>query len=281
MSLSDILTRAPPPKGERIWYGLDRLQFAELRFPRGEGPFPLLFVVHGGWWLSEYDLVHIGHLCAKLTSRGIVTCSIEYRRVGDPGGGWPGTFLDVSNAIEYFKNRMANDDRIDTKRAAVIGHSAGGHLALWLGGKRRVPKDSILYTDQNPWLVAVVSLAGVADLSAAWNLRLGDDAVGKLIGGGPDQYPERYIAGSPVELLPMGVKQVLIHGRVDDRVPISLSERFVERARTVGDHPSFIALDGIGHFEVIDPESRAWSAVERTTLELLKDNTKSHTTDKT
>jgi acetyl esterase/lipase len=267
--MGDILTRVPPARGERVHYGVDPLQFAELRFPSGKGPFPLLFVVHGGWWLSANDLNHIGHLCAKLTSCGLVTCSLEYRRIGDAGGGWPGTFLDVANAIEHFKDVLTKDSRVETKRAAVIGHSAGGHLALWLGAKHRVPKSSALYTGQKQWLIATISLAGIADLRTAWELRLGDGAVGKLIGGNPDRYPERYAEASPFELLPTGLKQVLIHGRSDESVPISQSERFVRRAKLAGDESSLIALDGIGHFELIDPESRAWDAVAHSTLKAL------------
>jgi acetyl esterase/lipase len=267
--MSDILTRVPPAKGKRVQYGSDSLQFAELRFPSGKGSFPLLFVIHGGWWLSANDLNHIGHLCAKFTSYGVVTCSLEYRRIGDAGGGWPGTFLDVANAIEYFKDRLTRDVRVDTKRITVIGHSAGGHLALWLGAKHRVPKSSALFTGRSQWLIAAISLAGVADLHTAWELRLGDGAVGKLMGGGPDQYPERYAEASPLELLPMGLKQVLIHGRADENVPISQSERFAERAKVAGDETSLVTLEGIGHFELIDPESRAWDAVAHSTLTTL------------
>jgi len=267
--MSDILTRAPPAKGKRVHYGPGPLQFAELRFPSGSGPFPLLFVIHGGWWLSEYDLSHIGHLCVKFTSYAIVTCSIEYRRIGDAGGGWPGTFLDVANAIEYFKDRLSRDARVDIKRAGVLGHSAGGHLALWLGGKHRIPKSSALHTDERQWLIAAISLAGVADLATAWRLNLGDGAVGKLVGGSPDQYPRRYQEASPLKLLPMGLKQVLIHGRADDRVPISQSERFDMEAKVTGDDSSLFSLDGVGHFEIIDPESSAWNTVASSTLAAL------------
>jgi dipeptidyl aminopeptidase/acylaminoacyl peptidase len=177
--------------------------------------------------------------------------------------------LDVANAISYFKAKLTCDVRVDIERAAVIGHSAGGHLALWLGGKHRIPKSSAVYANQNQWLTAVISLAGVADLSTAWKLALGDGAVDKLIGGSPDQYPERYAEASPIELLPMGLKQILIHGRGDESVPISQSERFIQRAKAAGDEPSLIALDGIGHFELIDPESRAWDAVAGSTLAAL------------
>ena len=267
--MSDILHRVPPRRGKMVQYGGDPNQFAELRFPLGEGPFPLLFVIHGGFWSAAYDLQHISPLCAELTSYGIVTCNLEYRRVGQDGGGWPGTLLDVANGAEYLKQLMTQDRRVDTRRSAVIGHSAGGHLALWLAGKHRLPKGSVLHGNQKPWLTAVISLAGISDLSHAWDLRLGSGAVNRLIGGSPAQYPERYSEASPIELLPMGVRQILIHGREDDVVPISQSEHFVRVAGTVGDNASLLPLDKTGHFELIDPQAEAWDEVAESTLEVL------------
>jgi acetyl esterase/lipase len=267
--VSDILDRISPPRGKVIYYGRDSQQFAELRFPSGEGPFPLLFVIHGGFWLAAYDLQHISHLCVELTSRGIATCNIEYRRVGQEGGGWPGTFLDVAEAVEYFGKWMSRERKVDMTRAAVMGHSAGGHLALWLGGRHRLPKTSVLYGDQKPWLIPVISLAGVSDLRTAWSLHLGSGAVERLIGGSPDRYPERYSEASPIELLPMGLRLILIHGLEDDRVPIVQSERFIQSAKAAGDKASLISLDGVGHFELIDPESKAWDAVAGSVFEVL------------
>jgi acetyl esterase/lipase len=253
-----------------LQYGRDSNQFAELQFPLGEGPFPLLFVIHGGFWLATYDLQHISPLCSELTSCGIVTCSLEYRRIGQEGGGWPGTFLDVVNGTEYFRQLLIQDRRVDMGRAAVMGHSAGGHLALWLGGSHRLQKSSALYVDQKPWLIAVISLAGVADLRNAWDLRLGSRAVDRLIGGSPNQYPQRYSEASPIEIIPMGLRQVLIHGREDETVPIIQSERFVQRAHDSGDKASLVPLDRVGHFELIDPKSEAWDAVAGSALEVLE-----------
>ncbi len=268
--MSDILLRVPPADGERVRYGDDVLQFGELRYPKGAGPFPLVFVIHGGFWSDAYDLTHIGHLCENLTSHGVVTCSLEYRRVGNTGGGWPGTLLDIANGIEFFRNRLLKDSRVDLSRAAALGHSAGGHLAFWLGGRRNIPEDSTLHTKQKTWLTAVISLAGVVDLRAAWDLRLGSGAVGRLIGGSPDKFPERYKAASPIELLPMKLKQVLIHGIQDEIVPISQSESFVHEARDANDTPTLVPLDGVGHFELIDPKSRAWDSVLQATIEALQ-----------
>jgi acetyl esterase/lipase len=267
--LSSILNRTPPPFDLRIRYGNDPSQFADLRFPKGNGPFPLLFVVHGGFWQSVYDLSHIGHLCAAFTSNGIITCNIEYRRIGNVGGGWPGTFQDISLATRNILETMSPDPRFDHRRTAIIGHSAGGHLALWLAGSHRISKDSPLYTDQKLAFTSTVSLAGVSDLRLAWRQKLGHGIVSRFMGGTPHEHPDRYDSGSPIELLPTGARQVLVHGKADDIVPVSESEAFVEKAEMLGDRPTLVKLDSIGHFELIDPESEAWPTVANTVLPLL------------
>ena len=255
------MERPPPPFDKRVQYGRDPQHFAELRLPDGRGPFPFLFVVHGGFWQSAYDLSYIAHLCAALTSKGIITCNLEYRRLGNPGGGWPGTFQDISFATDHILETIFSDPRVDASRTAVLGHSAGGHLALWLVSRHRISKSSPLHCAQKSHLGGAVSLAGVCDLRRAFQQRLGNGVVARLIGGTPDQYPDRYDAGSPIELLPTGTRQVLVHGTADNVVPVSQSENFVERAEQVGEHSTLVKLDGVGHFEVIDPESDAWSAV--------------------
>jgi acetyl esterase/lipase len=268
--LSDILDRSPPAFDERIHYGSDPNQIAEFRFPDGKGPFPLLFVVHGGFWQSLYDLAHIGHLCAAFTSQGIITCNIEYRRIGNPGGGWPGTFQDISLATRSILKTRSSDSRFDLTHTAIIGHSAGGHLALWLVGSHRVSRDSPLYHNQKLAIASAISLGGVTDLRLAWQQKLGHGIVNRLMGGTPDEHPDRYDAGSPIQLLPMGARQVLIHGANDDIVPVSQSEAFVQRAEKLGDRSTLVKLDGTGHFELIDPESRTWPIVSNAVLSLLK-----------
>ncbi len=269
-TLSGILDRAPPPPFDlRISYGSDPSQFAELRFPIGKGPFPLLFVVHGGFWQSVYDLSHIGHLCAAFTSTGVITCSIEYRRIGNPGGGWPGTFQDISLASSNILQDLSNDSRFDQTRTVIIGHSAGGHLALWLVGSHRISKGSPLHSDLRQAIPSAVSLAGVSDLRLAWKQKLGHGIVTRLIGGTPEEHPDRYDAGSPIELLPTGARQILVHGTADDTVPFSQSEAYVEKAEKLGDRPTLVRLQGIGHYEMIDPESEAWPTVAEAVMSLL------------
>jgi acetyl esterase/lipase len=250
-------------------YGDDPNQFAELRFPKGEGPFPLLFVVHGGFWQAEYTLSHIGHLCAAFTSEGIIACNIEYRRIGNPGGGWPGTFQDIRLAVRNILKALSDDSRFDRGRTAIIGHSAGGHLALWLVGNHRISKGSPLHNDEEQQIRRAISLAGVSDLRSAWKKKLGHGTVTRLMGGTPDEHPDRYDAGSPIELLPTGARHVLVHGTADNTVPLSQSEAFIERAEKLGDRPTLVKLDGIGHYELIDPESEAWPRVARAVLSLL------------
>lgn len=267
--LSDILERTPPPFDERIRYGSDPNQFADLRFPTAKGPCPLLFVVHGGFWQSRYDLTHIGHLCAAFTSQGIITCNIEYRRIGNPGGGWPGTFQDISLATGNIVQRTSSDPRFDHARSAILGHSAGGHLALWLAGSHRIIRGSPLHVDRKQAITKAISLAGVSDLRLAWRQKLGHGIVTRLMGGTPDDYPDRYEAGSPIELLPTGISQALVHGADDDIVPVSQSEAYVEKAEKLGDWPTLVKLAGVGHFELIHPESEAWPRVGRAVLSLL------------
>jgi acetyl esterase/lipase len=220
----DILTDPPPPAAEaRLAYGPEPLQFGDLRLPKGDVP-PLAVVIHGGYWKANYNLIHTGHMSCALTAVGIATWNVEYRSLGDPGGGWPGTGDDVARAVEFVAELP-----VDHTRVVLVGHSAGGQLALWSAKRAQLP---------------VVALAPVSDVreSAA---RTGPD-------GAPARFmPEEHFAeGSPLELLPLGVPQIVIHGTEDDGVPYAMSERYVEAA---GNEAELVTLEGSGHFEPIDP----------------------------
>lgn len=244
-----ILERTPPPANRRIAYGAGQSQFGDLRVPQGSGPFPLAIVIHGGFWRAQYDLLHIGHLCAALTELGIATWSLEYRRVGEPGGGWPGTFDDVLAGTAYAPNLPA---KLDFTRVLTIGHSAGGHLALWLA------------TQSLPFaLRAALSLAGVSDLVMAAQLNLGNGAAQALLGGNSDEVEERYVQASPRARLPLGVPHTLIHGVHDSIVPVAMSRDYVAAA---GTEATLREVADAAHFELIDPQSRAWSTVKDVVL---------------
>jgi acetyl esterase/lipase len=256
----EILDRAAPEDARRIAYGKDMNQFGELRLPSAEGPWPLAICLHGGFWRARYDLVHLGHLCAALAAAGIATWNVEYRRVGHEGGGWPETFLDVGRCTDYVRE-LAREYPLDLRRVVTVGHSAGGHLALWVAGRGRIPAGSEIASADPLSLHGAVSLAGVVDLTRAHALGLSADATGDFLGGSPEGAPDRYAAASPRALLPLGVPQLLVHGTVDDSVPFELSEGYVEAARAAGDEATLLALPGTGHFEVIDPLSAEWPAI--------------------
>jgi acetyl esterase/lipase len=249
-------------------YGKEPLQYGELRIPKGPGPHPVAVIIHGGCWLAKYNLDHIGNVCAALTRAGVATWSLEYRRVGDPGGGWPGTFQDIARGTDHLR-ALARLHHLDVERVVAVGHSAGGQLALWLGARGRLPKDSPLYTSDPLPLRGVVSLAGVTDLRK-FRQECGD-VVGQLLGGAPESLIEsRYALTSPIEMLPFGVAQRLIHGDRDQEVSLKLVQDYEAAAKKKGDDAELIVLEGAGHFELIAPPSSAWPVVQRTVLSVLK-----------
>ncbi|HET7871263.1 MAG TPA: alpha/beta hydrolase [Terriglobales bacterium] len=250
MSNEDILSRKPPEPDLTMAYGRDENQFVHIRLPQGKGPHPVVFFVHGGYWRAKYDLVHAGHLCAALKQAGIATWNIEYRRVGNPGGGWPGTFEDLRSALRMLTMNQANDtlQQLDLKRLCVAGHSAGGQLALALAA-------------YEPNVTRVLSLAGVLDLRRGYELHLSNDAVAGFLGGPPNQVPEHYREASPCELK-VRAEQVLVHGDADDSVPYEFSRSYAEQKKRAGERVELITLPKIGHFEIIDPSSGVWNKVQ-------------------
>ncbi|HEV2114231.1 MAG TPA: alpha/beta hydrolase, partial [Terriglobales bacterium] len=249
-----ILSLAPPVADERIAYGKGASQFGDLRLPRGKGPFPLAVNIHGGFWRARYDLAHSGHLCAALTKAGVATWNLEYRRVGQTGGGWPGTLQDVAAGFR-FADKLAPQYKLDRSRVVLIGHSAGGQLALCLAARASR-------------LRAVVALAPVCDLRRAWELKLGNGAVGDFLGGSPEEVPEHYLEASPMELA-ITVSQRIIHGAEDEVVPIELSRSYEKRKTERKEDVRLLEIAGAGHFELIDPRTAAWRKVESTVVGLL------------
>ena len=240
----DILTRRPPPADARIPYGEDRNQFADLRVPKGKGPHPVLIFIHGGYWYPEYDLTHAGHLCAAVTQAGMATWSLEYRRVGQRGGGFPGTMNDIRSGALHL-NKIADGRGLDLSHIVIAGHSAGGQLALWLAAQNAIPAER------------VVALAAVSDLRRAYELKLGGGIVERYLGGSPERVPDRYKSSSPMELLPIAVPQRVIHGEKDDIVPFEMSRDFAQASKNA----KLIAIPNAGHFDLIDPRSAAWPMV--------------------
>jgi acetyl esterase/lipase len=264
----EILDQPAPPADERLHYGPDALQFGDLRLPPGPGPHPVAIVIHGGFWRARYNLDHIGHLCAALTRVGIATWSLEYRRVGNAGGGWPGTLLDAAMGADYV-HELAGKHHLDVTKVASIGHSAGGQLALWLAARKKIPAADALATTSPVALRGAVSLAGVVDLRRGWELKLGDGAVAEFMGGPPDKLASRCIKASTIEMVPLGVKVRLLHGTEDSVVPIDISNNYQKSASRAGDDALMWVLGGADHFAVIDPRSEHWGKVEATVRGLL------------
>jgi acetyl esterase/lipase len=256
LAAQSILEIPAAPPGSHIAYGSDEFQFGELYLPEGNGPHPLAIVIHGGYWRARYDLRHIGHFCVGLAKSGIAAWSLEYRRIGNPGGGFPGTLDDVRAGAVHLE-KIAKEWSLDMRRVVATGHSAGGHLALWLAKQGVVP------------LKGVVPLAPVPDLRRAWELKLSSNVVEEFLGGSPEGVPERYRAASPMEMLPLGVRQRAIHGNRDDVVPVSMTRAYVAAARRSGDDCTLTEPAGAGHFELIDPRTAAWAQVRDTIIGLL------------
>lgn len=246
MNPEDILTRPPAPYDARLKYGADANQFGDLRLPSGKSSQGLAVMVHGGFWRAKYDLNHASHLCAALAGAGMASFSLEYRRVGDQGGGWPGSFEDIRNGFRFIQ-QYSRAQGI-ARRVIAIGHSAGGQLALCLAARE-------------PSLHGVVSLAGVLDLQRAFELHLSNDAVVEFMGGTPDRVPEHFREANPMALSIPLVRQALIHGIEDDIIPIDFSRRYAVKKKRRHENVRLIEIPSAGHFELIDPESKAWETV--------------------
>jgi acetyl esterase/lipase len=266
-SSRSILTRPVPPADHRIAYGKDQNEFGELRLPKGPGPHPVAIIIHGGCWLAEYGLSYMGHLSANLTEAGVATWSIEYRRVGNEGGGWPGTFEDAALATDYVRT-LAKTYPLDLNRVVAVGHSAGGHLVLWLAARHRLPKDHSLYSANPLALSGVVPLAGITDLRQTGTAC--DANIDQLMGGSAGDQAARYSLASPIELLPMGAKQIIVHGEIDNLVPQKMARDYTEAAKKKGDDAKLVIIEKAGHFEIVDPMSTAWPVVKNEVLGLLK-----------
>lgn len=266
--LSRLLSNKPKRRPIRVSYGSDRLQFGDLWLPDRPGPHPVAIVVHGGFWFNAYDLELMTPMSNAFAEAGIAAWNIEYRRIGDYGGGWPGTLLDTALAAEYV-SILASEHDLDLRRVVTIGHSAGGHLALWFASRGKIPAGDTLFTGKPLPLRAAISLAGVSDLRRGWEMGLGGGAVEKLIGGTRDEMLARFATSSPAELLPLGVKQILIHGTADDRVPYEISQSYQSLAASRGDDATLITLPDAGHFGVIDPTSKEFAIVLESVIRTL------------
>ncbi len=248
-------------RGRAHRYGLDRSQRADLHLPKGPGPHPVMITIHGGSWQARYGKIVMRGLAGDLVRRGWAVWNIEYRRLGN-GGGWPATFEDVAAAIDYLAE--LKDSRLDLGRVTLLGHSAGGHLALWAAGRAKLPSAApdAFAGPSRVQPMRVISQAGVADLTGAYD-RWRGGAVRTLMGGSPDEVPERYDIGDPVRLLPLDIPALIVHGVHDETVSIKLSRSYTDAAHTAGGEVELVEIEGEAgsHRAHIDPRGEAWAAV--------------------
>jgi len=245
--------RTPAPRGPRRLeesYGPGAGEWWEPAAPPGR--LPTVVLVHGGYWRAGYDRSLEDAVAADLAGRGFLCWNLDYRSSAEP---WPATLGDVAAGYDWLA-RGALADRVDPARVAVVGHSAGGHLALWLASRGRLPAGAPGAGQPGPRPALVVAQAPVALLAEAARRGLGSGAAAALTGGAPAAVPERYRVADPVALLPTGVPSVLVHGEADDIVPLSQSEGYVAAAVAAGDRSRLVHVPG-GHFEHLDPSSVA------------------------
>ncbi len=270
MTDGDVLDRPAPPPDLSLTYGPLPEHVVDVRLPSLSEPAPLVVVVHGGFWKKAYDRAHAGPQSVALAGAGYVVATVEYRRVGLLGSGWPATFDDVASMADTVVDLVsaAVPGRVDPARVCFVGHSAGGHLVAWLAARHRLPSHSPWHTE-TPLAAAVVPLAGVLDLTVADRLGLGGNAARSLLGGPPQRHPERWAAADPAQLLPTGVRTVLLHGTADRAVPVEVATSFADAARAAGDVAVLHELPGVGHYALIDPLAPAWPHVLAAVSEAL------------
>ncbi len=259
MKWPDLLTRTRPEPTATITYGSDSLQVADLWLPDGRGPHPTVLMVHGGCWQTEIaDRTIMNWIANDLRRRGIAVWNIDYRGVDRPGGGYPGTFLDAASAADALRVHAARY-RLDLSRLTAVGHSAGGHLAMWLAARPRLARSSALRTGTPIPIRTVVSLGGLPDLEQAARppgSGCGTEVIGKISGG-------HYTETSLPRLAPLGIRQVLVNGVQDRIIPTAYATDYAAAMRAKGDSVVVRMVDRTGHVELIAPDSVAWrTAVE-------------------
>lgn len=252
-----------------IPYGADALQIGDLRLPAGKGPFPLAVTIHGGCWTKGFDTrAGIAGLADALVKRGVATWNVEYRQVGDAGGGYPGTFQDIGAAVDKVRD-LSRRFPLDLKRVVLVGHSAGAHAALWAAARPSMPSSSPLRATDPFRPRGVVAIDGPQDLRLFYGMDVavcGKPVFQPMFGGSVQEKPDAYREVNPAEHLPLGVPQVLVASALVGPVT---SGKYQAAAKAAGDHVSVVPLKGAGHFNMLHPGDPAEAEVEDAVLGLL------------
>jgi acetyl esterase/lipase len=273
MTYPEFKALAQPAGGEKIAYGPAASQFVELWAPAGKGPHPVVVMLHGGCWQHEVaDINYMNAAALDLQKRGFAVWDVEYRSVDEAGGGYPGTFQDVAQAIDLLRAEAPKHD-LDLKRVAAIGHSAGGHLALWAAGRANLPASSPLHAANPLPLNFVVSLGGLPDLQGAPEaiaLVCGENIVGRLTGPASPAHADVFADTSPLRLMPLHTPVVMVHGVFDSISPPWHGSNYRKAARAKGDDAAVVVIPDAGHFELVWPHGPAWDQVAQLLVAALK-----------
>ena len=257
MTWDQLLARPKPQPTRTVAYGADPNQVADLWLPAGAGPFPIVVMIHGGCWQASItNRQYMNYAAEDLRRRGIAVWNIEYRAVDQPGGGYPGTFKDVGAAIDRLAIEAPHAN-VSMKRVIVLGHSAGGHLALWSAARYKLPDSSVLHWAAPQPVAGVVDIAGIPNLKTDTDTACGADVLHKLTGPATHAHPDVYADTSPSALLPLGVPQVVIHGAQDVTVPAAVGMAYAQAARAAGDKVAFHSPRG-NHVQEVTPGEPAW-----------------------
>ena len=269
----DLTSRVRPAPNATIAYGRDAYQKVDLWLPKGDGPHPVVLMVHGGCWQTAIaDRTLMNWIAGDLRGRGIAVWNIDYRGVDRPGGGYPGTFQDAAAAADALAANAARY-HLDLRRVIAVGHSAGGHLALWLAGRAKLPKGSVLRTAHPLSIKHVISLGGLPDLeatAASPDNGCGTDIIARLTGPKTAAHPDVFADTSVPRLLPIGVPQDLVNGENDRIIPMRLGINYGAQASKAGDKAVLHRIPATGHVELIAPESAAWAKARSLILAALK-----------
>jgi acetyl esterase/lipase len=273
LTWGDLVNRPRPKATHAIQWGKGATDIADLWLPDGPGPHPVVLMVHGGCWQKQVaDRTLMDWAAEDLRGKGLAVWNIEYRGVDEPGGGYPGTFLDVARAADALRDSAATYNlKID--QVVVFGHSAGGHLGLWLAARPKLAKSSPLRMDNPLPIAGVLSSGGLADLKASAPVTAADclaSIMDKLVGAPSASRPDVFSDTSPAEMLPLGVPQVSVNGSLDRTAPPILGQGYSDRARKAGDVSDAVLVPGAGHVELVSPGTQAFETQANLLQKMLR-----------
>lgn len=246
---------------QRYFYGDDASQYADLFLPAEQVHEAVIVIIHGGYWRSQYDAGLGVPLAEDLSARGYACWNLEYRRAGN-GGGWPETFDDVGCGIDALTH-AAVEHGLELDNVIALGHSAGGHLAVWAVGRDTMPgggPGALESGGSRVKVTGVVSQSGLLNLHLAHSLGLSEGAAQNLMGTTPETDPERWTLADPMSAIPVNVPVLALHGDDDVTVPLSESTSYVDAAVAAGADVELRIIPG-DHFGMITPGTAAWDQV--------------------